>query len=178
MTALDSFDFEHAGRNYTAEIHHDADHGAPWEEEDGHGPVTDWTRDAKAPGQRLLYQDRHGAGRFYDWQEAMKIARRDGWGLGDAERAALAAELGREPTRGEITAEAVRRDFEHLRDWCNGDWFWCGVVVRRAGACCCCGDSESLWGIESNSGDYLQEVARELAAELAARGAEPEECSR
>jgi len=165
MTAIDSFDFEHNGRSYTAEIHDDTDHGPPWLEEDGHGPVSDWTTRAKLPGERVLHSDRHSR-RFYDWQEAMAIAKRDGWGLAPAEVAKLAADLGRQPTRGEITAEAVRRDFEHLRAWCNDDWSYVGVVVRQVDACGCCGVSESLWGIESDAGDYLQEVARELAEEV------------
>ena len=169
MTAIDSFDFEHNGRSYTAEIHADEDHGAPWDEEDGHGPVRLATsRDDKRPGERPLFQRmRDGGGVYlYDWQEAMATAKRDGWGLCPVDVAKLAAELGRQPTRGEITAEAVRRDFEHLRAWCNDDWSYVGVVVRQVDACGCCGVSESLWGIESDAGDYLQEVARELAEEV------------
>lgn len=153
------------GRQYAVEIQHDPDYGPPWEEEDGHGPISDWTTRAKRPGERVLHSDRHSR-RFYDWQEAMAIAKRDGWGLAPAEVAKLAADLGRQPTRGEITAEAVRRDFEHLRAWCNDDWHYVGVVVRQADACRCCGPRASLWGIESDAGDYLAEVAQELAAEL------------
>jgi len=175
MTALDSFDFEHNGRSYTAEIHADEDHGAPWEEEDGHGPVSDWTTRAKAPGEMVLKQDRNSR-RYYDFAAAVKIARRDGWGLSPEERQRLAADLGREPTRGQIVRAAVLADYENLRRWCNDEWHYVGVVVRPADACRCCGPSASLGGIESDAGDYLQEVAREMAEQLeteAAAGRQP-----
>lgn len=55
--------------------------GAPWEEHDGHGPVTGWERRNKAPGELILNEDRHGRKRFYDFAAACKIARRDGWGF-------------------------------------------------------------------------------------------------
>jgi hypothetical protein len=58
----------------------DSDHGAPWEEECGHGTVSDWTRRAKAPGEIVLYQDRDSK-RFYDFAEAVRTAKRDGWGF-------------------------------------------------------------------------------------------------
>jgi hypothetical protein len=163
--AYDSFTFMHEGRDFVATLHHDSYHGAPWDECDGHGPVTGWTRRDKRPGEMVLSEDR-GSRRYYDFAEATEIAKRDGWGLCDVKRAALAARLGREPTRNEVVRAAVLADFEHLRGWCNDDWHWCGVVVRLAD-----GDpnaTESLWGIESNAGDYLQEAACELADALLA----------
>lgn len=60
-------------------IEPDYDHGAPWDECDGHGPVSDWTTRDKAPGELELASD-HGSKRFYDYAEACRIARRDGWG--------------------------------------------------------------------------------------------------
>lgn len=63
----------------TARIVRDEHMGAPWEEHDGHGPVSEWTDRAKRPGERVLNEDR-GSKRYYDFQEAVKIARRDGWG--------------------------------------------------------------------------------------------------
>jgi hypothetical protein len=62
-------------------------------------------------------------------------------------------------------------DFERLRAWCNDEWCWAGVIVTPF--CECCGDyaearAESLWGIESDAGDYLHEVAEELAEQVAA----------
>lgn len=60
------------------EIERDDDMGEPWEEHDGHGPVSEWERREKRPYERILCSDR-GAHRFYDMQEALKIAKRDGW---------------------------------------------------------------------------------------------------
>ena len=58
----------------------DDQNNPPWENEDGHGPVSDWTRRDKRPGEIELNSD-HGSKRYYDFQEACKIARRDGWGF-------------------------------------------------------------------------------------------------
>ena len=55
-----------------------------------------------------------------------------------------------------------------MRQWCDGYWSYVGVVVTAQCPCCedFTGPSASLWGIESDAGDYLEEVARELAEEL------------
>lgn len=59
----------------------DDDSSAPWERDDGHGPVSDWRPDhSKRPGERELAHD-HGSSRFYDFAEAVKLAKRDGWGF-------------------------------------------------------------------------------------------------
>lgn len=72
-------------------------------------------------------------------------------------------------TAGEIRAESVRRDYEFLRGWCNGDWHYCGVSV------CALDDNgkpindefaHAIWGIESNADEYIREVAADLAGEL------------
>lgn len=67
------------------------------------------------------------------------------------------------------TAGAAMADFERLRAWCADEWCYIGAVVRRAGDCECCGETESLWGIESDAGEYVREVATELAEQLADR---------
>jgi hypothetical protein len=137
---------EHNGHTINLEWHHDEDCEAPWEHECGHGPVSEWTRRDKFSGERVLCSDR-GSRRYYDFAKAIKIAKRDGWGLSDKETAKLAAKLGRKATRGEIIAESVERDFELLRRWCSDDWFWCGYVVTIEGT----DYHESLWGIDSDS---------------------------
>jgi hypothetical protein len=68
------------GFTLTARIEPDHYHGTPWEECDGHGPVSEWTTRDKAPGELVLCEDR-GSRRFYDYAEACRIARRDGWGF-------------------------------------------------------------------------------------------------
>lgn len=148
----------------------DSDMGAPWEEHDGHGPVSDWTTRAKRPGELVLNRD-HGARRYYDFAEAVKIARRDGWNDFPAPEG---------ETAGQRAARAARADFERLRGWCNDQWEWVGVClfllprdgVERSPSHIA--DAApfgvlahaALWGIESDSPDYLATVAHELTSEL------------
>ena len=156
--------FEYKGRGYRVKFEYDDSHGAPWKECDGHGVVSEWTTRDKAPGERKLVSDRSSK-RYYDIAETMKIAKRDGWGLGNDELAKLAQALGRMPTKKEIVSKAVDNDFEYLRAWCNDEWHYCGVIVTHEET----QDSESLWGIEDNDYDCLAEVAHELADEIAYR---------
>lgn len=151
----DTFAFE--GFTFKARIQHDQDHGAPWREEDGHGPISDWTTRDKAPGELIVSEDR-GARRFYDFAAAVRIARADGWNS--------APFTG---TRGQRAARAARADFERMRDWCADRWHYIGVIVQAIdedGAEI--GQPASLWGIESDAGEYLAEVAHELAADCLA----------
>lgn len=174
--SYNSFDFELHGVAFRAFLVADEDHGRPWEESDGHGPVRQVAKGynglEKRPGERPLYVGGRGEYSWaYDWQAAMKIARRDGWGVSG----------GRLPgeTARQYAARAVTADFEFLRAWCNDAWHYCGVCVSRLDE-----DGETLdepysyalWGIESNAADYLREVANENAAEiLHANGLTPEQ---
>lgn len=158
--------FTHEGRTFVVHIEADDDGTAPWEREDGHGPVTPWTSRSKLPGEWIL-DSGGGCYLFYDAQTATRIAKRDKWGIGDDERAALVEKLGREPTAGEVIAAAVRRDFEHLRGWCNGYWRYIGVCVRHVSQHEDEKYQNALWGIESNCHDYIEETARELASQCA-----------
>ena len=193
------------GRTFNVTIEPDSSHGAPWEEEDGHGPVSEWTRRDKRPGERVLCEDR-GSRRYYDFAEACRIARRDGWGWLPGQLEIVTDDEGKDPyerrggtaTCGAYTATdtedvnravsavyamhratmspkayaagAAERDFERLRAWCAGDWYYVGVVVTERCACCdeYTGASESCWGIESDAEDCLEEVARDLAHEIIA----------
>jgi len=151
-----SFDFTVAGQSFTADLVRDESHGAPWDENDGHGVVSDWTTRDKAPGELVLAEDGRQR-RFYDLSGSIALAKRDGWD------SAPYGQPGETPAQK--ASRAARADFQYLRDWCNDSWFYCGVIVRKAGACSCCAASESLWGVESK-GDYVREVALELAAEM------------
>lgn len=91
------------GMNFRVSITHDDDMGPPWEECEGHGPVSNWERRSKAPGEMILCEDR-GCKRFYDFQETVKIARRDGWGTAGEFR-----------MKGEQANAAALADFEY--DW-------------------------------------------------------------
>ena len=206
----ETIEFTHDGIEYIAEICDDNTLREPWSECDGHGEVTEWTALPKSPGQLVLCED-HQYKRYYDFQGACEIARRDGWGyspapikthqssgnhwyarfgdvtfdkphgdggvtgIGPDENSAV-RDLYRQHretmTPREYAARAARADYEYLRKWCNDEWSYVGVVVRRADACPCCGETESLWGVESNAGDYLREVAEELAEQLETEGTE------
>lgn len=198
--------FEHNGNRFKVTFPPDWDRWAPWDEEDGHGPVSDWTTRAKRPGELILARDgcRY---QYYDFAEACRIARRDGWGPGfyhqreerganglrrgyaqwyvgrqlhtytgewrddeylwDGAREAMRASY---PSARAYAAAAAMADYDRLRQWCDDQWCYVGVVVELV-------DEEdepvschgaSLWGIESDAGDYLEEVARELADEVIA----------
>jgi hypothetical protein len=151
------------GLKFSVEIVYDEDAEAPWSREDGHGPVSDWTQRDKMPGERTLARRLYTSlqYRYYDFAEAVKIAKRDGWGVKD--------ETGL--TANQIATRAVELDYQRLKAWCEDEWHYVGVVVRLL-------DTEgntvwhehaSLWGIESDDEKYHDQVARELAEEIAAR---------
>ena len=143
------------GNGYKAEIEifQDEFMGEPWKEHDGHGVVSEWETRSKAPYERILCSDRNSH-RFYDVQETMKIAIRDGWDAPPYQQG----------TKGEQAARAVARDFESLRAWCNDEWCWVTshVTVTR-------NDQEVgedyLGGVES-CGDYWKEEGERMAREI------------
>lgn len=163
--------FERNGRTYRVNFPYDDDGRVPWEDNDGHGIVTDWTKRDKKPGERVLCSDR-SIKRFYDFAETMKKAKRESWGLGPEALAALEARLGRPAKPGDIVAQSVENDFEFLKSWCDDKWQYIGVVVTHIETDSdgeeTDGESDSLWGVESNAGDYLVEVAYECADNIAA----------
>ncbi len=154
-----ALDFE--GWRIVATIHDDDDNTAPWKQEDGHGPVSDWTSRDKAPGELVLNEDGRSK-RFYDFAEAVKIAKRDGWN---------AEPLDDGLTGGAKAAKAARADYERLRRWCDDDWRYIGVALQvwfediqltdEYGA--------ALWGIESDAGEYCTETANDLISEAMAQ---------
>lgn len=143
--------FEHRGAIFKVTFPYDEAMQAPWIEHDGHGIVSEWTTREKAPGERVLVRDRHSY-RYYDVQASLKKARKEGWD---------APPYG-EGTKRQQAVRAVERDYEYLRGWCNDEWHYCGVVVKRLDRP---GD-DALWGIEDNADEYLVEVAYELADEI------------
>lgn len=143
---------------------HDQTHSAPWKECDGHGPVSEWTTRDKGPGERIISTDRRSH-RFYDFAEAVKIAKRDGWGLTPEKLTALAAKQTHLLTTGEIAVASVEADFEFLRGWCADEWQYIAITVSLEN-----GDgqelaSDSLGGVES-FGNYWKEQAAEMANTL------------
>lgn len=197
--------FEIDGVTFRARTEYDEYHGAPWDEEDGHGPVSDWTRRSKFPGELVLAKDRREY-RYYDFQEACKIARRDGWGylpgtlktekrpdgsfrawvetdrFADRDKAplqAIAYDINKAigdvyalhratMTARQCAAAGAMADYDRLRRWCDDQWHYVGVIVESLDEDGEVIDSASLWGIEDDAEDYLDEVARELAKEMLA----------
>lgn len=154
--------FEMNGATYAAKLERDEDHGAPWDEECGHGDVTGRERREKAPGELILSEDRH-AKRFYDFAGAVKRAKAEGW---NAEPYYPPGE----ETKGQRAHKAALADYNRLRAWCNGDWCYVGVIVAPIRPCCDevnDDEAQSLWGIESDAGEYLFEVAQDMAEEIA-----------
>lgn len=152
-------DIERNGKTYRVEFTVDCDMGAPWEEHDGHGVVSDWENRDKKPGE-VIIASCHGCRRFYDVAATTHIAKRDGWGVSDADTSNM--------TKAQIVALAVQRDLERMRGWCNDNWHWCGVSVFPLTAD---GDelrskTESLWGIESDAGEYFYEIISELISQI------------
>ena len=199
--------FEHDGFDFKVYIEDDQDSGTPWDREDGHGPVSDWTTRDKQAGELVLHSGRSHK-RYYDFAEACKIARRDGWGFMPykLEVTPVAGEFADYEKRGgtvnagpysafdpddfnkaiaevyrlhretmtprQYAAAAAMSDFDRLRRWCDDQWNYVGVRVEHMDFDADDdfeGDSESLWGIESDCDEYIDDVARELAGEIAER---------
>jgi hypothetical protein len=147
-------------------VEYDQCMGAPWEEHDGHGPVSDWRNiDSQAPGERVLSRDGYSV-RFYDFAEAVKIAKRDGWGFNGQYEFAPGKKPKLTPEARAMTPlarakKAAEEDFENLRAWCNDEWHWItvGVEVSRNGATV---DKDYCGGIEDYT-DYWREHAAESA---------------
>lgn len=118
----------HGAYTLTATVEHDSDSAAPWDREDGHGPVSDWRKatrydSGKRPGELVLCSVRNRA-RFYDYAEACKIARRDGWGA-------------------PMYSQTVEHGANGLRRLCS-TWF-VGRDIHT---------HETYWTDELDSGDY------------------------
>lgn len=153
---------------FTFRVFHeyDSDAGAPWEREDGHGPVrrvkANFTgHHDKRPGELVLNGDFNRGGLVYVFDDACRNARADGWGSYGWQGA------GEGMTRRQFAAEQARADYERLRAWCRDEWHYLGVVVvlldiegNETDA------QQSTWGIESDSESYLTETAQELAGNV------------
>ncbi len=153
--------FEHKGYTFRVKVLDDHN-DPPWEQEDGHGPVTDWVRRAKHPSEWLLCSD-HGLSRYYNFQEAMQTAKIEGW---DAPPYGVG-------TRGERALRAVTADYEWLRKWCSGDWCYVTLHVTLLkeegfGFLVATKYDDVLGGVEYDYGrsGFWLECAKEMADEL------------
>lgn len=154
MDKLDTRQFEHEGATFVADIVYDDTAEMPWDREEGHAPVRyaqvpyGSRRPHKEPGERILHTDGRDCW-LYDWQGGCRLARRDGW---------------RASADDPSIEHAVQADFDRLRGFLRGDWHYVGIVVSLKSA------PErftaSLYGIESDATEYIDETMRELAGEI------------
>ena len=162
---LQTNDFIRDGDNrYRVTIEHDEESSPPWEMQEGHGPVTEWTDRPKAPGERVLAVSGR-VHRLYNVQAAVEIARRDHWNTPPYEVVGESA--------SERAVRAVDADFRYLRDWCMDRWEYLVVRVQLVD---CIGRPmqdhpaiqtyEEAGGIESIDPDVVEAEARSLAASL------------
>lgn len=138
-------------------IQYDSDHEPPWEDCDGMGVVTDWIHgslDEEQYGWELCGE--RFSHRYYDWKATLPIAIKEGWG----------APPYKTGTKHEQAMRAMRKAYEVLRDWCNDNWWYVGLIVtlydengEELG-------EDSCWGFESNSGSCITEQMRSWAASL------------
>ncbi len=166
MYALDSFNFTRKSRDYIARIYSDDTSDAPWDREDGHGPVRSaphrYGHQRKSPGEVIIKASRDGVF-FYDFAGACRMARADGWGCKGGRKEG--------ETARQYAARAAFSDMERMRHFLADHWSYVGVSVSPM-------DDEgepgketyrfAIWGIESDCVEYIKETARELADECAA----------
>jgi hypothetical protein len=161
--------FVRQGLRFKVRIKPDDYAEAPWECEDGHGPVrTVYSYHglpAKRAGERILHSSR-GMYWLYDWQAAIRTAIKDGWSVSEEARNRIRRELkmtGNDTVRS-AAAMAVYEDEQRLRRWLTDDWCYVGVIIVLLDAD---GEEtdklESVWGIESDADAYITEIAYDLA---------------
>ena len=150
-------------------VGHDDDAEPPWEREDGHGPVREALtlgEEVKHPGERLLSGGLHGRNErtwLYDFAEAVKIARRDGWECPHGFNNVLPE---CRVTKKMMAQCAAELDFQRLRAWCNDEWEYVCVSVELRDAEGEIVEGDSLCGVESD-GEYWKELAAEMINGLA-----------
>lgn len=172
--ALDTTVMTFRNLQFTVKTYADGDTAAPWLEHDGHGIVSEYftyddPRGAEYRANDARYRempcDRSGA-RYYDLTASHDKAVKEGWGLSPDKEAALIVSLGRALEPADVITAAIDADYQYCADWSDGTWQWIGIVVSSIDMPSV---SESLWGLASNDGAYLQSVARDLADEVIGR---------
>lgn len=145
------------GTHYRVRVSYDSSADKPWDYCDGHGPVSGWTTRDKRAGELILAADGRSK-RFYNFQEAIKKAKAEGWGC---------AELTGNETPGEKAFKTVMADYKYLKAWCDNEWHYAVLHVVLL-------DSEGeeiteyddyLGGVEYGM-EYWKEEAANMAEEL------------
>ena len=152
------------GNKFKIELAYDYIVDKPWEWCAGHGEVSEWTTRDKKPGEVVLCID--GRSRlYYDMQGAVKLARREGWDT----------EPYNTGTKGEQARRAAQSDFENLRAWCDGKWWYAilRVVMLDDEGEELAGYDEYLGSVEDGYSKkfagYVMECAQELAQQIETR---------
>lgn len=118
---------------------------APWDNDCiFDGVVSDWTRDSKRPHQRVLCEDR-GSKRYFDVKQYIAVAVSHGC------------------TRKQA-AEQLEASFKRLQAWCNDQWSYVVLEVRRVDADGEALESDYLGRVESG---YTTDQAYEMANAMA-----------
>ena len=150
------------GNKFKIELAYDYIVDKPWEEDVRYGRVSEWTTRDKRPGEVLLCID--GRSRlYYDMQKAVKLARRE-WVSKDSEN-----------TLGQNAVKAAQADFEHLRAWCDGKWWYAilRVVMLDDEGEELDGYDDYLGSVEDGYGrkfaGSVMECAQELAQQIETR---------
>lgn len=160
-----------AGYTVRIELIHDDGHGAPWDEEDGHGEVQFFDRASRVPrGWTVMPAPTRRGEWAYNTADAIVKAAREGWGVAPHIAARIPLKPGRtKPTRAQITYAAVKEDRRRLSAYLRDEWAYYGIELTLIDPQGKEDAQESLWGIESDAGLYWHEVAADLLAEAAHR---------
>lgn len=173
------------------EVHHDEHMGEPWKEHDGHGIVSEWVRRDKKPGELVLNESRGSfryydfaetlkIARRDGWgflPGELETGRDNpdsmaGWAKCGPYYAHHAENFNRaiesvyaqhraSMTAKQYVAEAVRRDYEHLRAWCNDEWHWQGYTTKITKPDGETIDGDSCWGFDGE--EYMLSEAMDCA---------------
>jgi hypothetical protein len=162
------------GIDFLISIEPDQDCPPPWENSDVIGPVSmrhvrAWGQIQKAPGEIHLGQyERYQV--FYDFQEAVKQARSDGWNTAPFTW----------KTKGEQAHHAAMAMVRYLKNYLRGNWEYAHITVHALDDS---GDllplSDSIGGVEYDESDssyalYEAEMlARQIIAEHSGMFAKP-----
>lgn len=153
----DSFEFMRGEIKHTCEILADDFSGYPWDEEDGHGIIECRTSSEKRPGELLIHKSRSSC-LFYDFEESVKIAKRDGWGC---------EFITDDMTPKQKASVSAMADYEYCLAFAEQDWQWVMLKVFQSDSCPHCGCSEFMGPVASfETKESILEMAHELAAEI------------
>lgn len=107
-----------------------------------------WTRRDKAPHERIIYQGRQHDAWLFDVKRYIAVAVSQGC------------------TRKQA-AEQLEASFKRLQAWCQDEWSYVVLEVRRVDADGEELEADYLGGMESDCKDYIGSTAREMAEAMA-----------